>query len=154
VGIISWPAEELLASQGGMFPQISLICSSHFVETTQCLPVTYHSLNVLRNNCSLLRAEPHTWEILRVQTCGISIGQRYAMLLMKPILCTMQRQYKVTRSLRMADILLRVDILLKLVHGFPVALEPRSYCNRLSEAVRHIYSAELPNKEILDHCPL
>lgn len=76
------------------------------------------------------------------------------MLLMKPIVSTMQHQYKVTRSLRMADILLRVDILLKLVHRFPVALEPRPYYNRLSDAVRHIHSAELPNKETLDHCLL
>jgi hypothetical protein len=68
------------------------------------------------------------------------------MLLMKPIVSTMQRQYKVTTSLRMADILLKVDVLLKTVQGFPVALEPRPYCNRLSDAVRHTASAELKYK--------
>lgn len=57
------------------------------------------------------------------------IGLRYAMLLMKTIVSTVLRHYKVTTSLKIADILLKVDILLKSVRGFPVALEPRPYNN-------------------------
>jgi hypothetical protein len=56
-------------------------------------------------------------------------GLRYAMLLMKTIVSTVLRHYKVTTSLKIADILLKVDILLKSVRGFPVALEPRPYNN-------------------------
>lgn len=56
-------------------------------------------------------------------------GLRYAMLLMKTIVSTVLRHYKVTTSLKMADILLKVDILLKSVRGYPVALEPRRYNN-------------------------
>jgi cytochrome P450 family 4 len=48
---------------------------------------------------------------------------------MKTIVSTVLRHYKVTTSLKMADILLKVDILLKSVRGYPVALEPRRYNN-------------------------
>jgi cytochrome P450 family 4 len=53
-------------------------------------------------------------------------GLRYAMLLMKTILSTVLRHYKVTTPLKMADLELKVDILLKSVQGYPVVLEPRT----------------------------
>lgn len=54
------------------------------------------------------------------------IGLRYAMLLMKTIVSTVLRHYKVTTPLKMADIQLKMDVLLKSVKGFPVVLEPRN----------------------------
>jgi cytochrome P450 family 4 len=53
-------------------------------------------------------------------------GLRYAMLLVKTIVSTVLRHYKVTTPLKMADIELKLDILLKPVQGFPVVLEPRT----------------------------
>jgi hypothetical protein len=53
-------------------------------------------------------------------------GLRYAMLLMKTIVSTMIRHYKVTTSIKMADIQLKLDVLLKPVQGFPIVLEPRT----------------------------
>jgi cytochrome P450 family 4 len=54
-------------------------------------------------------------------------GLRYAMLLMKMIVSTVLRHYKVTTPLKMADVDLKMDILLKSVQGFPVVLEPRAF---------------------------
>jgi cytochrome P450 family 4 len=53
-------------------------------------------------------------------------GLRYAMLLMKTIVSTVLRHYTVTTPLKMGDIQLKMDILLKSVQGFPVVLEPRT----------------------------
>jgi hypothetical protein len=90
--------------------------------------------------------ESQTVHMVKIKSSNMwyILGQRYAILLMKPIVSTMQRQCKVTTSLRMADILLKVDILLKSVQGFSVALD------RLSDAVRHI----LRYSQTLDQCTL
>jgi cytochrome P450 family 4 len=48
------------------------------------------------------------------------------MLLMKTVVSTVLRHYKVTTPLKMADIELKLDVLLKPVQGFPVVLEPRT----------------------------
>jgi cytochrome P450 family 4 len=53
-------------------------------------------------------------------------GLRYAMLLMKTSVSTVLRHYVVTTPLKMADIELKMDIVLKSVQGFPVVLEPRT----------------------------
>jgi cytochrome P450 family 4 len=50
---------------------------------------------------------------------------------MKTIMSTVLRHYKVTTPLKMADLALKVDILLKCVQGYPVVLEPR--CPSLNE---------------------
>jgi cytochrome P450 family 4 len=48
------------------------------------------------------------------------------MLLMKTMVSTVLRRYKVTTPLKMANILLKMDVLLKSVQGFPVVLKPRT----------------------------
>jgi cytochrome P450 family 4 len=47
------------------------------------------------------------------------------MLLMKTIVSTVLRRYSITTPLKMADVLLKVDILLRSVRGYPIKLEPR-----------------------------
>lgn len=59
-------------------------------------------------------------------------GLRYAMLLMKTMVSTVLRHYEISTPLKMADVQLKVDILLKSVRGYPVVLEPRTARNGCS----------------------
>ncbi|XP_021940758.1 cytochrome P450 4C1-like isoform X1 [Zootermopsis nevadensis] len=60
------------------------------------------------------------------------VGLRYAMLLMKTMVSTVLRHYEISTPLKMADVQLKVDILLKSVRGYPVVLEPRTARNGCS----------------------
>jgi cytochrome P450 family 4 len=68
-----------------------------------------------------VEAVAHCWYMVRLWAAGM----RYAMLLMKTILSTVLRHYKVSTPLKIEDLGLKVDILLKSVQGYPVQLEPR-----------------------------
>ncbi|PNF39482.1 Cytochrome P450 4C1 [Cryptotermes secundus] len=54
------------------------------------------------------------------------IGLRYAVLAVKTMVSTILRHYKITTPLKMADIELKLEVLLKPVQGFPLVLEPRT----------------------------
>ncbi|KAG8249438.1 hypothetical protein J6590_019726 [Homalodisca vitripennis] len=55
------------------------------------------------------------------------IGSKYAMLSMKTTISTILRNYKLSTSVKMEDIKLKVDLLMRSVDGFRLRLEPRQY---------------------------
>ncbi|CAH0776748.1 unnamed protein product [Bemisia tabaci] len=63
------------------------------------------------------------------------IGSRYAMMSMKTTISTFIRNYEVTTSMKQEDIKLRVDLLIRSVHGWNMKLSPRIYPNSDSQEV-------------------
>ncbi|XP_050538613.1 cytochrome P450 4C1-like [Daktulosphaira vitifoliae] len=53
------------------------------------------------------------------------IGSKYAMLSMKVLISTFLRNYSVHTECKMSDIKLKLDLLMRSVHGYPVTIRPR-----------------------------
>ncbi|XP_050545273.1 cytochrome P450 4C1-like isoform X2 [Daktulosphaira vitifoliae] len=53
------------------------------------------------------------------------IGEKYAMLLMKVLLSTFLRNYSVHTKCKMSDIKLKIELMMKSVHGYQVMIRPR-----------------------------
>ncbi|XP_015366846.1 PREDICTED: cytochrome P450 4g15-like [Diuraphis noxia] len=53
------------------------------------------------------------------------IGSKYAMLSMKVTLSTFLRYFSVHTDIKLTDIKLKVDLLIRSVHGYPVTIRPR-----------------------------
>ncbi|XP_050423133.1 cytochrome P450 4C1-like [Adelges cooleyi] len=53
------------------------------------------------------------------------IGSKYAMLSMKVLISTFLRHYSVHTDCKMSDIKLKLDLLMRSVHGYPVTIRPR-----------------------------
>ncbi|KAI5727227.1 hypothetical protein M8J76_016574 [Diaphorina citri] len=53
------------------------------------------------------------------------IGSKYAMLSMKVLISTLLRKFEVQTDVKMEDIKLKVDLLMRSVHGYPVRLVTR-----------------------------
>ncbi|XP_054257647.1 cytochrome P450 4g15-like, partial [Macrosteles quadrilineatus] len=53
------------------------------------------------------------------------IGSKYAMLSMKTTISAILRSYKLFTDIKMEDIKLKIDLLMRSVNGFPIRLERR-----------------------------
>lgn len=62
----------------------------------------------------------------RLNTYIFLVGSRYAMLSMKVTLATTLKKYRVTTDMKMSDIKLKFDFIVRSVNGYKVKLHTRS----------------------------
>jgi len=52
-------------------------------------------------------------------------GSKYAMLSMKVLVSTFLRNYSVHTDIKLSDIKLKLDLLMRSANGYPVTIQPR-----------------------------